>query len=148
MFVKLTTHLHLVVRLRMYGTIYPLNVRLHGVKRDTSNFILHIKTLNKRTTYIMPIYATGQHYVAWLTVAERMYGYTVYQLPSVAIKESAVVLIGCKTASAHLTVRQHNVSPRSTQLNFTHSNSHSPLYWPPLTKQTRSLHYVIPSSHM
>jgi hypothetical protein len=39
----------------------------------------------------MHLYATGQHYVMWLIVAERIHGYTVYQPPSVAIKESAVV---------------------------------------------------------
>ena len=55
----------------------------------------------------------------WLIVAERIYCYTVYQPPSVEIKESAFALIDCKKASAHLRGRQHGVSSRSTQFNFT-----------------------------
>ena len=57
----------------------------------------------------MQVYATRQHYVVWL-IAERLYGYTVYQPPSVAVKESAVVLIGCKNSSVRMKVRQHCVS--------------------------------------
>jgi len=49
MVIMLTTHLHLVVRLRMSGVMYPLDMRLHGVYREISNFILHIKILNKYT---------------------------------------------------------------------------------------------------
>jgi hypothetical protein len=73
----------------------------------------------------MRLYATGQNYVMWFIFAERIYGYTVYQPPSVPIKESAVVLTGCKKASAHLRLRQHRVSSRSTPCNFTPSISHS-----------------------
>ena len=101
----------------------------------------------------MHLYAIGQHYVMWLIFAERICGYTVYQASSVGIKESSVVLTGCKKKkkSAHLRVRQHRIFFfffRSTQFNFKPSNSHIPLYCPLLTKQNRTLHYVIPSSHM
>ena len=59
----------------------------------------------------MHLYATGQHYVMWLIFAERICGYTVYQASSVGIKESSVVLTGCKKKkkSAHLRVRQHRI---------------------------------------